>query len=169
MNNSLKTIIYIIALFLAGAATGGIVGACTAKRMMFLHPPRPHDLAEQMRSQLQSRLNLTAEQKKKIDPILDQTDTQLKAIHLETMSKVSQIIDQTHAKIAAELTPDQQAKLVQLEKERREFLNRRPHGPFGEHRNFRHPNPDDAQGREHPPEPPPGPDGPPGEEHPPGQ
>jgi len=147
MSNSLKTIFYIAALFLAGAATGGIVGACTAKRMMFLHPPRPHDLTEHMRAQLQSRLHLTPEQKQKIDPILDQTDTQLKAIHQETMTKVGQIIDQTHQKIAAELTPEQRTQLEQLEKERREFLNRRPRGMwFQQRRELRHPGPD------HPPE-----------------
>lgn len=131
MNTKIKTLLYIAAIFVAGAATGGIVGACAAKRMMFLHPPRPHDLAEHIRSQLHSRLGLSSEQKRKIDPILDQTGDALKAIHLETMARVAKAIDETQAKIAAELTPEQRIKLAQLEKERREFLDHFDHHPHG--------------------------------------
>lgn len=145
MTTQLKTLFYVIALFLAGAITGGVVGACTAKRLMFLHPPRPHDLAQHLRAQLHTRLGLTPEQERRIDPILDQTDSQLKAIHREAMAKVSQAIDQTHSRIAAELTPEQQAKLKQLEKERREFMNRRPRGQRVFGRNPHHDEPDEER------------------------
>jgi Spy/CpxP family protein refolding chaperone len=135
MTTQIKTLIYIAAIFLAGAATGGIVGACSAKRMMFLHPPRPHDLAEHLRFQLHSKLDLTPEQQRRIDPIVEQTGTELKAIHLEAMAKVAKAIDNTHVKIAAELTPEQRIKLEEMEKERREFLDHHPFGPPPPHGN----------------------------------
>lgn len=131
MNTKLKTACYLIAIFIAGAATGGVVGACAAKKMPFLRPSRPHEVTERLRFQYQTRLNLTPEQRKKIDPILDQTDLDLKAIHLQTMRQVAKTIDDAQQKIAAELTPEQKATLDSMTKERRDFLRRRGPGGFG--------------------------------------
>ncbi len=56
-------------------------------------------------------LNLTPEQKAKVQPIFDQAKPQLKAIHQEAMQKAKAIMDNTMAQIRPMLTADQQKKL----------------------------------------------------------
>ena len=55
-------------------------------------------------------LNLTADQKTKVQPILDQAKPQLKAIHEEAMQKAKAVMDKTMSQIRPLLTPDQQKK-----------------------------------------------------------
>ena len=56
-------------------------------------------------------LNLTPEQKAKVQPIFDQAKPQLKAIHQEAMQKARAIMDNTMAQIRPMLTKEQQKKM----------------------------------------------------------
>ena len=56
-------------------------------------------------------LNLTPDQKAKIQPILDQAKPQVIAIHQEAMQKMKAVMDDTTSKIRPLLKPDQQQKL----------------------------------------------------------
>ena len=55
-------------------------------------------------------LNLTPEQKAKVQPIFDQAKPQLKAIHQEARQKAKAIMDNTMAQIRPMLTKEQQKK-----------------------------------------------------------
>lgn len=59
-------------------------------------------------------LQLTPDQKTKVQPILDQAKPQLAAIHQDAMQKVKAVMDKTMADIRPLLTPDQQKKADDL-------------------------------------------------------
>ena len=59
-------------------------------------------------------LNLTPEQKAKVQPIMDQVKPQLENIHREAMEKAKAVMDQAKAQIRPMLTPDQQKKLDEM-------------------------------------------------------
>ena len=64
-------------------------------------------------------LNLTADQKTKIQPILDATKPKMEEIHRDAMQKTKAVMDDTMAKIRPMLTPDQQTKLDAQKNNRR--------------------------------------------------
>jgi len=82
---------------------------------------------------LSKRLNLTDDQKAKIQPILDEGTPKIKAIHEEAMKQIKAVMEGIHEKIKPILTPEQQQKLEDLKKE----MENRPHwgpganGPHG--------------------------------------
>jgi len=55
-------------------------------------------------------LNLTPDQKAKVQPIIDQAKPQMKAIHQEAMQKAKAVMDSTMAQIRPLLTAEQQQK-----------------------------------------------------------
>lgn len=59
---------------------------------------------------LSKKLNLTAEQKEKIWPLLEGKGKALKDLHNEYWDKKMKIGDETHAKVKEYLNPDQQKK-----------------------------------------------------------
>src|SRR5215471_18612658 len=56
-------------------------------------------------------LNLTADQQTKVQPIIDQAQPQIAAIHREAMQKMQAVADSTASQIRPLLTPEQQKKL----------------------------------------------------------
>ena len=60
---------------------------------------------------LSEDLNLSADQKVKVQPIIDQAKPQIRAIHEEAMKKAKAIMDNTMAQIRPLLTPQQQQQL----------------------------------------------------------
>lgn len=65
---------------------------------------------------LSKDLNLTDDQKAKVQPIIDQTKPQLEAIHQEAMQKMQALMESTGAQIRPLLTPDQQQKFDAMKK-----------------------------------------------------
>src|SRR6185312_14792551 len=63
---------------------------------------------------LSETLNLTPEQKAKIQPIFDQAKPQPKAIHQEARQKAKAVMDNTMTQIRPMLNADQQKKLDDL-------------------------------------------------------
>ncbi len=61
-------------------------------------------------------LNLTAEQKAKVQPIVDQTKPQIKAIHEEAKQKTKTVMDNAMTQIRPLLTPEQQQKFDAMQK-----------------------------------------------------
>jgi protein CpxP len=74
-------------------------------------------------------LNLTPDQKAKIQPILDQARPQLEQIHREAMEKTKALMDNVRTQIRPMLTPEQQKKLDEMKNDR---MHRR--GDRGQHR-----------------------------------
>ena len=80
------------------------------------HGPGPKHHMENPFEHLSESLNLTAEQKAKVQPILDQMKPQVEAIHKEAMEKMKAIMESTGAQIRPLLTPEQQQKYDAMKK-----------------------------------------------------
>jgi Spy/CpxP family protein refolding chaperone len=72
---------------------------------------------------LTETLNLTPDQKTKVQPIIDQAKPQMKAIHEEAMQKAKAVMDATTAQIRPILTPEQQARLDEVQKAHQDMHN----------------------------------------------
>ena len=79
------------------------------------HGGMRHDPMERMTE----RLNLTPEQKTKVQPILDEAKPKMEAIHKEAMEKTKSLMDDAMAKIRPLLTPEQQKTLDEAKNDRR--------------------------------------------------
>jgi Spy/CpxP family protein refolding chaperone len=64
-------------------------------------------------------LNLTPDQKTKIQPIVDQARPQIEQIRREAMEKTRKVMEDTFAQIRPMLTPEQQTKLDEAKDMRR--------------------------------------------------
>jgi Spy/CpxP family protein refolding chaperone len=72
---------------------------------------------------LTKKLNLSADQQAKVQPIMDQTRPQIMAIHKDAMQKTQAVIDGAMSQIRPLLTPDQQKKFDDLQKARQDLRN----------------------------------------------
>jgi Spy/CpxP family protein refolding chaperone len=71
------------------------------------------------------KLDLTADQQAKVEPILDQAKPQIAAIHQEAMQKMHTVMNSTLTQIRPLLNADQQKKLDAIEKAHQDMLNAR--------------------------------------------
>ena len=69
------------------------------------------------------KLNLTADQQTKVQPILDATKPQIAAIHQEAMQKMKTVIDGAVSQIRPLLTADQQKKFDAIQKAHQDMMN----------------------------------------------
>jgi Spy/CpxP family protein refolding chaperone len=108
--------------FVAGGMTGAFCGVHLIRHHLMLGPPHSGDVPDRMREHLRRTLDLTADQEKKVSPIVDATSTKLETIRLETAERVRTVMEESKKQIAPLLTPDQQEKLDQLESEHRKMM-----------------------------------------------
>jgi Spy/CpxP family protein refolding chaperone len=81
------------------------------------HGPGPHHMMmENPFDHLTKDLNLTDDQKTKVQPIIDQTKPQMAAIHKEAMEKMHALLESAGAQIRPLLTPEQQVKFDAMKK-----------------------------------------------------
>lgn len=69
------------------------------------------------------KLNLTAEQQAKVQPILDAAKPQIAAIHQEAMQKMQTVTSNALSQIRPLLTADQQSKLDAIQKAHQNLQN----------------------------------------------
>ena len=69
------------------------------------------------------KLDLTADQQTKVQPILDAAKPQITAIHQEAMQKAKGVMDSTLSQIRPLLTPEQQKKLDAVQKAHQDMMN----------------------------------------------
>ena len=79
------------------------------------HGPMMHKMGNPL-EHLSKDLDLTDDQKTKVQPIIDQAKPQIEAIHKEAMEKMRAILDSTGAQIRPLLTPQQQQKFDAMKK-----------------------------------------------------
>jgi hypothetical protein len=132
-----KTIGYAIAIFAAGAISGGALTVYEVKQHLFT-PPREQDLKLRMLTRLENKLVLTPDQVEKVSPILDSAVSQLHSIRTDTFQRVNKVFEDSYTQISAILTPEQRVKLAVMEKERLEMMQL--------HQNHRHPGDGDHDG-----------------------
>jgi Spy/CpxP family protein refolding chaperone len=69
------------------------------------------------------KLNLTQDQKTKVQPIVDAAKPQISAIHKEAMQKMKTVMDSTLSQIRPLLNADQQKKLDDIQKAHQDMMN----------------------------------------------
>src|ERR1043166_7404442 len=74
---------------------------------------------------LTDTLDLTADQKTKVQPILDSAKPQLVAIHQEARQKAKTVMDNALSQIRPLLNADQQKKLDAIQKAHQDMMNAR--------------------------------------------
>jgi Spy/CpxP family protein refolding chaperone len=122
-----KLTVYVLAIFLAGAGSGALV-AWQVSRRVPIAPLTPAEIGTRLRARFQSRLDLTPEQRQRVDPMIDQAMRRVEAIRQETASHVFGNVSDLHQQILTVLTPEQKTKFEELERERLTYL-RQKFGP----------------------------------------
>jgi len=124
MNSELKwkLAFAFLLVFVAGGMTGAFFGIHGLRHHMMLGPPHSGDVPERMREHLRRTLDLTADQEKKIGPIVDATSTKLESIRVETAERVRVVMEESKKEVTPLLTPEQQKKLDNLESEHRKMM-----------------------------------------------
>lgn len=125
-----KIALYLAVIFMAGGITGTVIAWGSAKGK-FSQPPSMDKVCTKMQDRLKSQLELTPDQLERIQPILDRTSQEMRAIHEKTMKEIDEAIQRSHAEIARELNPEQRRKLEALQQERRELMEKRLKRPPG--------------------------------------
>jgi Spy/CpxP family protein refolding chaperone len=74
---------------------------------------------------LTAKLNLTADQQTKVQPILDAAKPQIATIHQEAMQKMQTVMNSTLSQIRPMLNADQQKKLDAIQKAHQDMMNAR--------------------------------------------
>ena len=116
-----KISLYLTGLFLAGVVTGAFLTHQIGKRIM-MKMMRPEAMAERWRHDLEGKLNLTPEQSGRIVPyIAEGMDSFRTGFH----DQMQHALSNCNSRIAAELTPEQRIKFVEIEKEQQEFIRSR--------------------------------------------
>jgi hypothetical protein len=124
-----KVILLLAAIFAAGAITGWAVSYGLGPR--FFHgPPKPAEMQARARERYRRELKLSPEQLEKITPFIQQCGAEIEATRQEMMAKIGQSLANSEARIAGELTPEQQEKLKTLATQRKLHPHHGPHpGP----------------------------------------
>ena len=124
MNSGLrwKLALAFLLVFVAGGMTGAFFGIHGLRHHVMLGPPHSGDVPDRMREHLRRTLGLTADQEKKVGPIVESTSTKLEAIRVETAERVRNVMEESKKEIAPLLTAEQQTKLDKLESEHRKMM-----------------------------------------------
>ena len=116
-----KLVVYLMAIFLAGAVGGTFLGLRLGKQTSF-RPPK--DMGAHFRESLQTRLNLSPGQMQQIAPLLEKRSEAMKAIHRSSIKRIEEARTASNLEITPFLTPEQRVKLEAMEQERRDFFQK---------------------------------------------
>jgi Spy/CpxP family protein refolding chaperone len=122
MASTLKIVLAVGGIFLAGAVTGGFVSLRVAEHIAREKRTRPIFGPNEMGGRLAEQLQLTPEQKKEIRPILARTSEELRTVRRESFNQTAGIIGRMDAEMAKVLTEHQRVLLKEIrakEEERR--------------------------------------------------
>ena len=115
-----KVGLYLAGIFAAGSVSGWVVATKTLKQQAFT-APKSDEIAASLRSCLRTRLQLTEEQKVRIDTIIERSAREMQTIHRELTDRIRQAVNNRTVQIMAILNPEQQNVFEQIEKERGAF------------------------------------------------
>ncbi len=131
MASTVKIILAVSGIFLAGAVTGGFAGLRIAEHYARekRQPPRSGG-GELVGGRLAEQLDLTPEQKQSIRPILMRTNEDLRRVRREAFGRTAELIARMDADISRLLNETQRARLREIrakeEERRKQWLNERP-------------------------------------------
>ena len=129
MSSQFKPWLLLAVIFIVGILTGSALTIGLGSH--FMRPPGEQQMKRLWMAQLVQRLNLTADQQAKIEPILADAKTKIQSLHRDEVERGSQIFKAAHDQISALLTPEQKVKLQKMESEREKRFSdhMRPWGP----------------------------------------
>ena len=117
-------------IFILGGVTGSLLTIAFGPRFE-PGPPGAQQMGNHWMMRLTERLKLTDDQQNKIRPFVMDAEKQIVSAHHEDVARIGKIMQDTNAKIAEVLEPDQRAELKQLESERERMFQRHMHGSHG--------------------------------------
>jgi DNA-binding protein H-NS len=124
MNPRHKNILIVVAIFVAGVVTGSVNSIGVGQRMAE-HRLRVDNLRSTLMDILKSELELTPEQVVRIEPLVNQACEEYRTLTLETVQRVTQLVQAANGRIARQLTPEQAARLEHLEEERQALVRKK--------------------------------------------
>jgi Spy/CpxP family protein refolding chaperone len=142
--STLKIILVVGGIFVAGAVTGGVVSLRVADHLVRQKRVIERIGPTEIGSRLAEQLRLTPTQKEKIRPIITRTSEELRKLRREAFARTAALITQMDADLSEELTPEQRVLLKDVrakEEERRKRWmaerakrneSRPPEGPGGD-------------------------------------
>jgi Spy/CpxP family protein refolding chaperone len=125
-----RIILYLAIIFVAGGVTGAVISWSGAKHRG-MGPPDPKQMCRHIQDRLQSELDLTPEQVRRLKPLLERRVQEMEAIHSRTVQEIEALIRKSNQEmaVALELTPTQKAKLEEMDKKRQEFMRKHSGSP----------------------------------------
>ena len=115
-----KVSLSLVAIFLAGAVTGGVLPLRVVKRIA-TQQGQFEKWPDLILSRMQSRLKLTPEQTARIKPAVDQAAKELRDLRARAGTSIFTTLTTMDVQIERELTPEQKP---QFDKIRRDLRNR---------------------------------------------
>jgi Spy/CpxP family protein refolding chaperone len=114
----------VVAVLIVGVAIG-IVGTHRFYAQKFRRPDGPPGLmGRSFVDRLEGHLDLTADQRRQIDEILERSHEEAEMLRHEMQPRLRQLFESTGAEIEAILTPEQQEKFRQLRESQRGRMDR---------------------------------------------
>jgi Spy/CpxP family protein refolding chaperone len=119
MNKPWQICLVLIAIFVTGAVSGGLVAFHIARKNLS-HPPLPEVWGARQFEHFAKVLNLTPPQRRVIEPLMKKNMEELARLRRQAMRTADDIFERMDAAIAAQLTPEQRNRFEKIVKERRE-------------------------------------------------
>jgi len=124
---TLKLLLLIALVFLAGVAAGVVGTRIVIRHWINTAVQRPQNFQMLLERNLRWRLHLDAHQRVEVHRILTSARFQLRDLRQEYRPQVVAVLTNTEAQISAVLTPEQEARFEQIQREnQRLFLPPEP-------------------------------------------
>lgn len=108
---SRRAALWIVAVFILGAALGGVSGYVFGHRVSAAPPPLSDEAKRHQKiAQLTEALTLTPAQQSQLDVIFTETSAQFQALHKDSDAQIDVVRQKARDRIRAVLTPEQLPK-----------------------------------------------------------
>jgi hypothetical protein len=124
MNPRWRNIFVVAAIFLAGAVTGSL-GTARVERARPDLRLQADQLQTALMDILRRELVLTPDQEQRVAPLVARACEDYRNLTLETVQRVTKLVEAANQRIERELTPAQVARLRELEAERQASVRRK--------------------------------------------
>jgi len=113
-------IFYLAGVFVLGAVAGGALGYSQARPRprSYPSPPKPEDYVQNKCDRLTKQLDLTLEQRSKIEPIVRERMDRMRKLQEESWHRIQEAMRETDQKIQDHLSPEQQKTFVEANRQR---------------------------------------------------
>ncbi|MDF3058583.1 MAG: hypothetical protein K0R17_2798 [Rariglobus sp.] len=119
---TLKIILAVSGIFVAGAVTGGFASLRVADHLARQKRAQERTGPTEIGARLAEQLQLTPEQKEKIRPIITRTSEELRKVRREAFGQMASVVASMDAELSKDLTDEQRVRLKEIrakEEERR--------------------------------------------------